>query len=44
MYIRPRGALDEHAALIEILKNEGLRVLDVRDLLQGAIENARRIR
>jgi arginine deiminase len=38
----PRGTIHEQAALIEILRLSGVRVLEVRDLLQSAIENARR--
>jgi len=37
----PRGTLREHAALVELLRQNGVRVLDVRDLLQSAIRRAR---
>ncbi|MCI0488123.1 MAG: arginine deiminase family protein [Blastocatellia bacterium] len=38
----PRGALREHAAMMGILRKNGVRVLDVRDLLDSAIQSARR--
>ena len=38
----PRGTMREQAALISILRRSGVRVLDVRDLLQSAITSARR--
>ena len=38
----PRGATREHAAMIELLGKNGVRVLDVRDLLNNAIGEARR--
>ena len=34
--------IEEHRALVDIMKREGVEVLQVRDLLQDAIENARR--
>lgn len=34
--------IEEHAALIDILESEGVRVLDIRDLLTNAIDNAPR--
>jgi arginine deiminase len=37
----PRGTIREHAALLELLRQQGVRVLDVRDLLESAIRNAR---
>ncbi len=37
----PRGAIREHAALVQLLKQQGVEVLDVRDLLQSALEQAR---
>jgi arginine deiminase len=37
----PRGTLREHAWLLDLLRGQGVRVLDVRDLLQSAIRNAR---
>lgn len=36
------GTVREHRALVELLRKEGVKVLQVRDLLQDAIENARR--
>jgi len=36
------GAIDEHRALVKLLKKAGVQVLQVRDLLQDAIENARK--
>ncbi len=36
------GAIDEHRALLKLLQRAGVRVLQVRDLLQDAIVNARR--
>lgn len=38
----PPRVVDEHGKLVEILENEGVRVLDVRDLLTSAIDNAPR--
>ncbi len=38
----PRGVIREHQALRDLLRNENVRVMDVRDLLDGAIRNARR--
>src|SRR5438552_3136220 len=38
----PRGTIREHAALLDLLRQQGVRVLDVRDLLQSAIRQARR--
>jgi|GEM_PF-5273570 len=38
----PRGTVREHAALLDLLRQQGVRVLDVRDLLQDAIRRARR--
>jgi arginine deiminase len=38
----PPRVVDEHARLVEILENEGVRVLDIRDLLTSAINNASR--
>lgn len=38
----PPRVVDEHAKLVEILENEGVRVLDIRDLLTSAIKNAPR--
>ena len=38
----PRGTIREHQALVKLLRQNGVRVLDVRELLQNAIENARR--
>lgn len=36
------GTIPEHRALVALLRREGVRVLQVRDLLQNAIDNARR--
>lgn len=36
------GAIAEHRALVRLLQKAGVQVLQVRDLLQDAIENARR--
>lgn len=36
------GAIEEHRALVKLLQKAGVRVLQVRDLLQDAIENARK--
>lgn len=38
----PRGVIREHQALRDLLQKQGVRVLDVRDLLDSAIRNARR--
>jgi len=38
----PPHVVDEHAQMVEILENEGVRVLDIRDLLTSAIDNAPR--
>lgn len=38
----PRGTIREHRRMVEILKQQGVEVLDVRDLLDNAISNARR--
>lgn len=38
----PRGAMREQAALLSVLRRSGVRVLDVRELLQSAIAAARR--
>jgi len=38
----PRGVIEEYRALIELLTLAGVEVLDVRDLLQDAIDAARR--
>ena len=37
------GAIVEHRALLRLLEKAGVEVLQVRDLLQDAIENARRL-
>jgi arginine deiminase len=37
------GAIAEHRALVRLLQKAGVKVLQVRDLLQDAIENARRL-
>jgi arginine deiminase len=37
----PPGTVEEHRALVGLLERAGVRVLQVRDLLQDAIENAR---
>jgi arginine deiminase len=36
------SAIDEHRAMVKLLKKAGVQVLQVRDLLQDAIENARK--
>ena len=36
------GAITEHRALVRLLEKAGVKVLQVRDLLQDAIDNARR--
>ena len=38
----PRGIIREHQALRELLGNQNVKVLDVRDTLNSAIRNARR--
>jgi arginine deiminase len=38
----PRGVIREQAALLEVLRQQGVRVLEVRNLLQSAINRARR--
>jgi arginine deiminase len=38
----PRGVIREHEALRELLRQQKVRVMDVRDLLDSAIRNARR--
>jgi arginine deiminase len=38
----PRGVIREHQALRELLQKQGVRVMDVRELLNSAIRNARR--
>lgn len=37
----PPGTIDEHRALVRLLRKSGARVLEVRDLLEDAIRNAR---
>jgi len=36
------GAIREHAGMIDLLRHNGVRVLDVRDLVQNALINARK--
>ena len=38
----PPGTIDEHRALLKLLQKAGVKVLQVRDLLQDAVENARK--
>ncbi len=38
----PPGTIQEHRALVNLLKKAGVQVYQVRDLLQDAIENARK--
>src|SRR5262245_24222727 len=38
----PRGVIREHQALRDLLQKQHVRVVDVRELLDGAIRNARR--
>jgi arginine deiminase len=38
----PRGAIQEHAQLVQVLKDEGVKTFDVADLLDSAISNARK--
>lgn len=38
----PRGVIREHQALRELLRKQNVRVLDVREVLNSAIRNARR--
>ena len=38
----PPGTIDEHRALLKLLRKAGVKVLQVRDLLQDAVENARK--
>lgn len=37
----PRGTIEQHAALVRLLRENGVDVLQVRDLLDDAIESAR---
>ena len=37
----PRGAVREHNALLDLLRRQGVHVMDVRDLLNQAVRNAR---
>ena len=38
----PPGTIDQHRALLKLLQKAGVKILQVRDLLQDAVENARR--
>jgi len=37
-----RGVIREHAGMVDLLKHNGVRVLDVRDLIENALVNARK--
>ena len=37
----PRGTIEQHAALMRIMDRAGVRVLNIRDLLQSAVRSAR---